>query len=298
MKPSKIRRIVVAVKPFGHASASALSRARLLAEQGDTEIALLGCVSNMGLSAGISAGLSTELAWSDPAMLEGLERAWTERAGAALEKLAAPLRHLGNRLTIRSLAHSPIYEGILEQVARWNADLLVVSVHEPTPLPHTRLTDTDWQLMRLCPCPLLLAKDPSLERYKAVLAAVDPLRQHGEPEELDQAILATAKGLADVFAARLCTVTAYSAAKDAADPAAQHRQALTELLADTNITPAFSTLRSGNPATVIVDLVQEQSIDLLVLGALQRSRFKALMLGSTAEEAAAGAPCDVLFVKP
>ena len=222
MKTPRIRRVLVAVKPFGHSASVAVARARLFAEHTAAEVALLGCVPDVGLGTGIGAGLGTELAWGDPAMLETLERAWAERAREALEELAQPLKYLGKRLTILARAHSPVYEGILEEVASWQADLLVVGVHEPTPLPHTRLTDTDWQLIRLCPCPLLLARDPALARYGTVLAAVDPLPRHGEPPGLDRMILETAHDIADAFAARLCTATAFP---ESSSPAAAPKTA-------------------------------------------------------------------------
>ena len=85
----------------------------------------------------------------------------------------------------------PVYQGILDEVTRSQADLLVVGVHEPGRAPHTRLTDIDWQLMRLCPCPLLLVRHLNESPYYgAVLAAVDPLQEHAEPEGLDEAVSA------------------------------------------------------------------------------------------------------------
>ncbi len=293
-----IKRIVVAVKPFGHGATLALSRARLLAQRFGAEIAVVGCITDVGLSTGIGAGLGTEIAWGNPAMLETLERAWTERARTALEQLAEPLRDLGNRLSIKALSRSPIYEGLLQEVASRQADLLIVGVHEPTPMPHTRLTDTDWQLMRLCPCPLLLVRDPNIGAYRAVLAAVDPRRTHGEPPDLDRQIAATANALATGLASRLYLATAIPIGPDGGESTVTDSQqhALDDLVPDTTV--ATTTLvRGGKPAQVILDLVTEQSIDLLVMGALKRNRLKALMIGSTAEKVIADAPCDLLLVK-
>jgi hypothetical protein len=89
------------------------------------------------------------------------------------------------RVEVRALWHSPVYEGILRAVHEWEADLLIVGAHEPRPVPHTVLLDTDWQLIRLCPCPLLLVKAKAGEPYSTVLAAVDPLHRHAEPDGLD-----------------------------------------------------------------------------------------------------------------
>ena len=44
-----------------------------------------------------------------------------------------------------------------------------------------------------------------------------------------------------------------------------------------------STIRRGIPDREIVDYVEEQAIDLVVLGARGRSKFKTVLLGSTSE---------------
>ncbi len=61
---------------------------------------------------------------------------------------------------------------------------------------------------------------------------------------------------------------------------------------------AIKTLsRIGIPANEIVRLVEEESIDLIVMGTHGWTGFKHLILGSTAENVVRTAKCPVLTVK-
>ncbi len=91
------------------------------------------------------------------------------------------LREDGITVHVRVVWGTPVFEAILQELREWRADLLVLGVHEPRPVPHTVLLDTDWQLIRLCPCPLLIAKSATPSPWRTVLAAVDPLHRHAEP---------------------------------------------------------------------------------------------------------------------
>src|SRR5690606_19793080 len=102
-------------------------------------------------------------------------RAQTRAVAAArtwLERLAAPLRAWGARVGTRVVWGVPPYEAILDTAEEWRAELIVVGTHERGAL-HTRMTDTDWQLIRRARCPLLLVKGAAFSGYRTILAAVD-----------------------------------------------------------------------------------------------------------------------------
>jgi universal stress protein A len=58
---------------------------------------------------------------------------------------------------------------------------------------------------------------------------------------------------------------------------------------------AFS--RTGAPGDEIIKLAEEESVDLIVMGAKGRTGFSRLLLGSAAETVVKSAPCDVLTVR-
>jgi universal stress protein E len=221
------------------------------------------------------------------------------------------MREWGANVTTKVVWGASVYESILAVVREWRADLLVIGVHEQRPL-HTRLTDTDWQLMRHAPCPLLLVKDPAFDGYATVVAAVDPMHAHAEPTGLDRSVLAAARALARAFGSKLKALNAYpgeaafalaSAVQvapgvlyGAENVAALHRRAVAELVEEYGVAEQDIDLVAGPPAEVIVDAASASGSKLVVVGVPQRRGRLVAVIGGTAEAVAAEAPCDVLLV--
>lgn len=303
----KIERILIAVKPWQRGLPLNATRVSRLARSLGAEVALTSCVR---LSA-----VSEALVWADPVSGGGLEgetlRASNDES-IELERLAQPLRDEGVTVTTRVSSDPSTSRGILDEAADWRADLLIAGVHEhPSPL-RPRVADVDRQLMRLCPCPLLLVRPSANETYGSILAAVDPLRGHAEPAGLDEAILSLARRFRDALDAQLRIVNVHPDPEEyevassvevepgvfygAENIGAAHRQALIDLAGD--VADSDLVLRAGDPAEVIAGLAAEPGTDLVVLGSIKRSRLEAALLGSTAERVVDDGLCDVLLVKP
>src|ERR1700758_187614 len=71
------------------------------------------------------------------------------------------------------------------------------------------LRNTDWELIRHCPVPLLLVKSPRPYRRPLVLAAVDPFHRHERPANLDARLLQAGGALAQLLHGRLEMFHAY-----------------------------------------------------------------------------------------
>lgn len=304
MSKFKTKRVLVAVKPADRGLPLPVLHARYMAEHLDAEIALVSCVFDGQVAFALSSGNPNAFA-AQAGMLEA------ERE--ELSVVARSLEDWGARVSTKVLWRTPALEGILDEVESWRADMLVVGVHQPRLAPHVFLTDMDWQLMRLCPCPLLLAADPEFDGYGAVLAAVDPLHRHAEPSGLDRSVLEHARELSRAFGSRLEAVNAYPDPADyqfassvevlpgvfygTENMADLHRKAVTELVAEYGIDADRTHLRPGDPIDVIDEVVRERDVGLLVVGATKRSRMSQAILGSTGEAVAGAVGCDILLVK-
>jgi len=298
----KLQKILVAIKPWQRGLPLAAGHARPLAQSVGAQIQLVSTVFDAAVAAGRERG-------------ESAARSTQQRTFAAarveLERLAASMRDWGAQVTTRVVWGVPAYETILAAAGEWGADLLVVGTHEPGTL-HTRLTDTDWQLMRRVRCPLLLVKSPSFSGYRTILAAVDPLHAHDEPFGLDRAVLDAGRSFARAFDSTLRAVYAYpgeaafelaSAVQvapgvlyGAENVAALHRRAVGELAEQFGIAAAGIDLVEGAAGEAVLDTVTKRRAELVVVGAPQRRGLLATALGSTAELVAGEAPCDVLIV--
>ncbi|HEY9183409.1 MAG TPA: universal stress protein [Gammaproteobacteria bacterium] len=298
----KLNRILVAVKPWERGLPLAANHARQLAQSVNAQIELVGTVFDAGIAARRDRGESAARTTQDRTIAA---------ARVELERLAGSMRDWGARITTKVVWGVPAYEGILSAAAESRADLLVVGVHEPHTL-HTRLTDTDWQLMRKVSCPLLLVKSPVFNGYRTVLAAVDPLHAHDEPEGLDRAVLDAGRCFARAFGSTLRAVYAYRGAASfdvasavevtpgvfygAENVEALHRRAVTELVAEYGVTGTDVDLVEGDAAEAVIDSVAKTHAELVVVGAPRRHGLLAAAVGSTAETVAAAVPCDVLIV--
>ena len=297
----QLDRIVVAIKPWERGLPLAASHARQLAQSAGAELKLVSTIHDGSLGARSARG--------DAAAAGARERTFAA-ARVELERQARALREWGASVSTQVVWGAPVYEAVLEVVRDWHADLLVVGAHEQRPL-HTRLTDTDWQFIKHTPCPLLLVKEPSFHGYRTIVAAVDPLQAHDEPQGLDRAVLQAARCFKGAFGSVLRAAHAFhgAAAFDLASAVevspgvflgaenveAVHRRAVVELVDRYGVAPAEVDLVEGAPAEALIDVVAERKAHLLVVGVPQR-RGLAVVVGSTAEAAAAEVACDVLFV--
>jgi universal stress protein E len=298
----QLSRILVAVKPWQRGLPLAANHARQLAQLTDAELQLVGTVFDPAAAAGNERG--------EPAARRVRDRV-ENAARTDLERLARSLRDWGANVVTKVVWGVPAYEGILAAACDWRADLVVIGAHE-SDLRHTRLTDTDWQLMRRAECPLLLVKSPSFGGYRTIVAAVDPLHGHGEPYGLDRAVLAAGRSIAQACGSTLRAVYAYPGAApfrlaSAVQVApgvfygdenveALHRRAVDELAEQFGIPAADVDLVSGSAPDAIVDTVTKRAADLVVVGMPRRCGVVATVIGSTAELVVPAVACDVLIV--
>lgn len=298
----ELRKILVAIKPWQRGLPLAADHACQLAADVGAEVRLVSTVFDAGV-----AGLRDRGEVAAPAA----EQRALDAARVELERLARSMREFGARVSTKVIWGVPAYEAILRAAQDWGADLLVVGLHEAETL-HTRFTDTDWQLMRRAPCPLLLVKSEAFAGYRTILAAVDPLHAHEEPDGLDQDVLSAAREFSRLFGSQLRAVYAYpgpgpfelaSAVEvtpgvlyGAENVAALHRRAVNELVERYGVADTEVDLVEGAPAEAVIDTVVRHHAELVVVGSPQRRGILAALLGSTAESVAAGVACDVLVV--
>jgi universal stress protein E len=297
----ELKRILVAVKPWQRGLPLAANHARQLAQLADAQLQLVGTVFDADVAAASDRG--------ETAARVARERAFAA-ARADLERLARSLRDWRALVTTKVVWGVPVYEKLLAAARDWRADLVVVGAHEPETL-HTRLTDTDWQLMRRIECPLLLVKSPTFNGYKTIVAAVDPLQAHDEPAGLDRAVLDAGRTIARACDSKLRAVYAYPGA-DAFDLVSSvevtpgvfygtehvesvHRRAVNELAVQFGIGAAEVDVVAGSAADVVADAATKRHAELVVVG-MPRRGLLAAALGSTAESVVANVDCDVLIV--
>jgi universal stress protein E len=211
---------------------------------------------------------------------------------------------------------SPWHDGIIRQAVRVRADLVIKDIHHHPRWGKSLFTNTDWHLVRECPTALLMLKSGHWHAPPRFLAAVDPMHERDKPAALDQRILDHAQLISGPTGANLKVFHSYVPALNLIPVEAggipmdlpfeqsvesierAHREALDALLEKRDIAPEDVIMEPGQPADALLARIEEDHIDLVVMGAVARNALKRLFLGSTAERIFSELGADLLIVKP
>jgi universal stress protein E len=210
----------------------------------------------------------------------------------------------------------PIYEAIVRQVKVTKPDVLISESHRHGRLARIVLANTDWELIRDCPCPLWFVRSQDLPKQPRLLVAVDPRHTHAKPSKLDDRLLQAAQGVVRQLGGRIAVVHAYETPASAVPgmlmepvrlPISPQRtrefiskttQAVAKLAGKYRIPTVDCTVREGVTGDVIAAAAERRRSDLLVMGAVSRSLLMRPVIGSTAEKVIDHVDCDVFIVKP
>jgi universal stress protein E len=236
-----------------------------------------------------------------------------------LEGVAEELRAGGIAVETHVHWDNPTYRGIVRRVEESTPDLVVKDTHYHGVLRRTLLTNTDWNLIRTCPAPLLLAKAAGWPATMRVIAALDPVHSGDKPAVLDHDILEwgelmTARLGGELhaahafFPASLLAATGTLGVVPVADSViatdfieAERSRIANELAGIVGahaVDPRRVHLEPGSAVDVLPRLASRLEAALVVMGAVSRSRLQEVFLGSTAERVLDRIGCDVLVVKP
>lgn len=249
-------------------------------------------------------GYSTQLVSSQLLGAEKLERAkngYIADRKKTLEKLAEPYVADGMDVAIRASWDHPLYEGIIRQTLHSAPRLVIKDTHYHSRLQRALFTNTDWHLIRSCPVPLWLVRGGTDFDEPVVLAAVDPMHEHDKPADLDARLLSEAFAYADCLEGAVHVVHAYNPFIDPDDPKRieqAHEQAMQTLAEQFQIPEDRVHVGAGNTVDLLPAVEKRIGANVVVMGAVSRSRLEQAVVGSTAENILDLLSCDVLIIKP
>jgi len=234
-----------------------------------------------------------------------------------LEAIVAPLVEDGVRATAAVVYGTPFLE-IIREVLRKKYDLVILTAEGRGGVKERLFGSTSLHLMRKCPCPVWVMKPTRSRRYSRILAAVDPHPSDPEGAALNVKILDLATSLARLEKSLLHVVHVWRLPHEAmyrsgrtripkrkleamrAGVRDQARKSLDELVAGY----ALQDLRhrvhllEGEPRVLLPELVQQERIDLIVMGTVCRTGIPGFLIGNTAEHVLQHVDASVLTVKP
>ena len=242
---------------------------------------------------------------------------FVDRCREQLEHSAERLRAKGVPVHTSLRWDYPIHEGIVRQVLRRKPRLLVAQSSRKGRAARLVLTQTDYKLIETCPCPVLFIKNGRPYSDAVIIAAVDPGRSHGKPATLDDGILDTAVMIRNALGGTLRVVHAGApweypvhlnrelrdlpeAVKEDVRGAYWNKleEQVLVLARRHNILENSVQVIEGDAAELLPYVAASQSAQIMVLGAVSRSRIGRALIGHTAERVLDVLECDVLIVKP
>ena len=293
-------RVLAAIPPTELAAVVA-ERAADIARAFSAELCLAACVYDPYV-----AGER----FSDSPELQSAREALVDARRAQVDALADRFQTDGLSVSVAVNWAYPIYEGLVELAENLQADLMVAGTFHHGLLERWGLANTDWQLLRHVPCPLLLIRRDVFDGYRHILAAVDPMHAHDVDAVLDDRIVEAATlfsgpwdGRVDVLHCYLESehlpmvapgVAGYYGKLSSRD---EHARAMEKLLARHGLDTRQMSMEAGDARQLIPAVAKRRGSGLVGMGAVSRSRLRRLLIGSTAESVLDGLDCDVLVVR-
>ena len=248
--------------------------------------------------------------------VETLRAAIVQKHQRRLERFAREPALRG--VTVRCTASwdYPPHEAVIRRALAAGSGLVIAAARGHRFGARLVLRNTDWELIRHCPVPLLLVKSPRPYRRPPVVAAVDPFHRHARPSNLDARLVQAGAEVTRLLHGTLHLFHAYlpiagvepmamAAAPFVMMPpeveeahAAQVARVIGKLADQAGIPRARCHLRMGEVADQLSAFARRSGTAIAVMGAVSRSAMARLFIGNTAERALDRVSCDVLIVKP
>ncbi|MEM7611023.1 MAG: universal stress protein [Pseudomonadota bacterium] len=288
---------------------AALGRATQIAEAFGSGIELFSCV--------FDTYIAGERLFDSEDLIAAKKKLLTEHHDR-LEDIAKPLRDEGFTVSVDVAWDEPAYEGIVRKVLQSKPRMVIRNNHYHHALKRGIFSNDDWNLIRQCPVPLLIAR-PSLDEDDLlhVCAAIDPMHANDKPADLDQAIIAEAQALAKAANGRLSVLHSYDPAPVIASIGAgtmvpvvadvkgitsqvraEHRAATDRVTQACNVPQDAVHHIEGSARAVLPAFAIQHNVDVLVMGAVSRGFIQRHIIGNTAERLMDRLSCDLLVVKP
>ena len=206
---------------------------------------------------------------------------------------------------------------LIQEVLESNHDLLMRShARDLTASGPAPFGAVDMELLRKCPCPVLLVRHGEATPRPRIVAAVNAGTDWAEEQALNRKIVemmllmanrlnARSTGLLHVWAPYAeRSIRNYPSDDEFGIYVEETRQQgaadLDRLVQsfDGRLDGVAATLLRGTPEAAIPQFVVSEGIDIVVMGTVARAGIAGMLLGNTAERILRKLPCSVLTVKP
>jgi len=307
---TQIRHILVAIGDLRRTPRNELRKAARLARAARATVELFHAIDEP----------DPERSFPETATREEVDQhraAIVEKYQRRLERFARDSALRGVTVRCTAVWDYPPHDAVIRRALATKSGLVIAAAHAHRLGARLLLRNTDWELIRHCPLPLLIVKSAHAYRRPLILAAVDPFHRHARPADLDARLLQAGGELARLLHGNLQVFHAYrplvsvepmgmamAAAPVMMPPEVEeaHTEQVTRVigqLADKAGVPRTRChIRMGEVTDELSASARRIGAAIVVMGAVSRSAIARLFIGSAAERTLDQLRCDVLIVKP
>jgi universal stress protein E len=305
----QLQHILVAIGSLKHAPKKELHKAAVLAKAAGASLELFHVIDQP------DPGRS----YPETATLEGVQKeraAIVAKCEARLQRFACDPSLRGVELACAAVWDAAVDDAIVRRALATKADLVIVATQGHRFGARFVLRNTDWELIRHCPVPLLLVKSRRPYYKPVILAAVDPFHAHAKPADLDARLLRAAaqfshllNGTTHVFHAYMPLLSVDTVPLAGVPPVMlppvveeahgeQVARVVNRLAQNAGIPRTRRHIHMGVVSDELGAVTRRTGTALVVMGAVSRSALARFFIGNTAERVLDKISCDVLIVKP
>ncbi len=282
----------------------------------ETSQAALNQAVEIAVASGAAITLCAVLEISEQALhlievdKHNVHRTVEDIAKTDLEKIAASLSQHGINVNTK-LVLGKAWEELTREAVRGGFDLVIVGTRRRSATARALFGSTCNKLMRVCPAPVWVVKPGEVRDLREVAVATDF-------SDIGQQVTDTGVSVAKYLAARLFVVHTLefpfeSYLHTAGIPEQEvknyrlrmHAEAEEKVRAQLDQSDYRTVeqgvkveLIEGSPDAAIPQFIDDNSVDLLIIGSHGRSGFSGMLLGNTAERLLPHVHCSVMVVKP
>ena len=257
-----------------------------------------------------------QLAWGSKLPPQDLMANLHEDQQVSLSKIVKKFQHDFTTIDTFNAVGLPFIE-VTKKVQKDNYDLVILAAKANSQRRKRFFGSTAVHLMRKCPCPVLALGSNKSKPLKRIVAAIDAYAPTKEGHKLNESILRMASKVAEIENAELHVIHAWNLPDEnylkgwgatseferlELVMKKQHsiQKHIDEIIEKTtlNLDPPIVKLLEGDAKEEIPLYVEENEIDLIVMGTVCRVGIPGNFIGNTAESILSEVACSVLTLKP
>ncbi|RLQ21882.1 hypothetical protein DWB85_09850 [Seongchinamella sediminis] len=259
----------------------AFERAFQSAQMTGTRLHLYACITGTEAGASVDAGLTV--------------------MGERMEVLLMRCQDAGIEAVQEVEQGDDWSQAALRAAARCSASMIFKNSFEHSEVQRGLRPTSDYTLLRLSPCPVLLVKNNRDWSHRRVLAAVNSESTNTAHIKLNHLIISFAQNVTEAYGSDCHFVTV---CKDVNQPPdidtvygeVNHPPDIEEFATTCGAPPEHVHALTGSAAPAISKLAERIEVDLIIIGTVGRDGIKARLIGNTAEKVLDQTAADVLVI--